>query len=297
MAVPREGTPIRTGVRPDTGFLSPARREALTGWLFAAPWVLGLLLFTAGPMLFSIYASFTRYNITTPPEWIGIENYRQIFGDPFFYKSLYNTFWMVVVKLPIVAIFSIAVAMLLNLDLPGERFFRSLIYMPNVLSGVAAVYLWKWILAPNGLLNRGLEVFGVRQRGLALAEQLAGVLGEIAGRPVAVHALDVTGFRDDRPAEAPPAPPPFDAGVVPAVTGRDVLLVDDVLFTGRTARAAIDAVLRCGRPRTIQLAVLVDRGHREVPIQPDYVGRVIPTKYGERVVVEVAGEPAAYLDE
>jgi multiple sugar transport system permease protein len=112
-------------------------------------------------MLFSIYASFTRYNITTAPVWIGLKNYSDIFNDPYFYRALYNTFWMVIVKLPIVAVASIAVAMLLNLNLPFERFFRSIIYMPNVLSGVAAVYLWKWILGSNGILNRGLGVFGI----------------------------------------------------------------------------------------------------------------------------------------
>src|SRR5690606_24033593 len=77
----------------------------------------------------------------------------------------------------------------------------------------------------------------------------------------------------------------------------DVVLVDDVLFTGRTARAALDALVQYGRPRTIQLAVLIDRGHREYPIQPDYLGRFFPTKYGERVVVEVGEGFAVYVEE
>jgi pyrimidine operon attenuation protein/uracil phosphoribosyltransferase len=144
--------------------------------------------------------------------------------------------------------------------------------------------------------NRGggnLLVFGIRSRGVALAEKLAEALGEVEGRAFPVHALDVTPFRDDRPGLEPP--PLSDAA--PAVDECDVLLVDDVLFTGRTARAAIDAVLLHGRPRSIQLAVLIDRGHREYPIQPDYVGRVIPTKYRERVVVEVEREPTVYLEE
>jgi pyrimidine operon attenuation protein/uracil phosphoribosyltransferase len=144
--------------------------------------------------------------------------------------------------------------------------------------------------------NRGggnLLVFGIRGRGVTLAERLAEALGEVEGEAFAVHPLDVTPFRDDRPDLEPP-PLSDDA---PQVDARDVLLVDDVLFTGRTARAAIDAVLQHGRPRSIQLAVLIDRGHREFPIHPDYVGRVIPTKYRERVVVEVDGEPAVYLEE
>jgi pyrimidine operon attenuation protein/uracil phosphoribosyltransferase len=144
--------------------------------------------------------------------------------------------------------------------------------------------------------NRGGEnllVFGIRRRGVALAGFLAAALGAVEGQAFPIHALDVTPFRDDQP-EAEPPPLAHDA---PAIDDYDVLLVDDVLFTGRTARAAIEAVLQHGRPRSIQLAVLIDRGHREFPIQPDYVGRVIPTKYRERVLVEVDGEPAVYLEE
>jgi multiple sugar transport system permease protein len=156
----RLATPSRPSI-----FWTPARREALTGWLFAMPWILGLLLFTAGPMLFSLYTSFTRYNITTTPVWTGLQNYQNIYNDPFFYKALYNTFWMVLVRVPLVTLISIAIAMLLNMDLPMERFFRSIIYLPNVLSGVAAIFLWKWILAPNGVLNQGLDLLGIRGPG------------------------------------------------------------------------------------------------------------------------------------
>lgn len=135
-------------------------------------------------------------------------------------------------------------------------------------------------------------VFGIPERGLAMAAMIAEALGKIDGQPVTVHKIDITPFRDDISANGG-AP---DAGRFD-VADRDVLLVDDVLFTGRTARAALDAVLHHGRPRSIQLAVLIDRGHREYPIQPDFVGRVIPTKYGERVEVETDGEPAVYLTE
>ena len=143
----------------------------------------------------------------------------------------------------------------------------------------------------------GLLVFGIKERGSALAGLLADALEDAGGRPVERHALSIAGFRDDRtdgdrqPVGGSP-PPTGDADA----EGRDVLLVDDVLFTGRTARAALDAVLQYGRPRTIQLAVLIDRGHREVPVHPDVVGRVVPTKHAERVVVDVDA-PAVYLDE
>ncbi len=144
--------------------------------------------------------------------------------------------------------------------------------------------------------NRGsetLEVFGIRQRGVALAESLARLIGEIEDRSIPVHPLDVTSFRDDL--DDAPEHQPLDPR--PNVEGRNVVLVDDVLFTGRTARAAIDAILFYGRPASVQLAVLIDRGHREYPIQPDFVGRTIPTKHRERISVEVNGEVAVFLDE
>ena len=138
----------------------------------------------------------------------------------------------------------------------------------------------------------GLLVFGLKERGAALAGLLADALEAAGGQPVERHALSIAGFRDDRDGGAP-RPLAADA---PDAEGRDVLLVDDVLFTGRTARAALDAVLQYGRPRTIRLAVLVDRGHREVPVHPDIVGRTVPTKHAERVVVD-PDAPAVYLED
>ena len=142
--------------------------------------------------------------------------------------------------------------------------------------------------------NRGVDgllVFGLKTRGAALADRLADALGEASGEPIERYSLHIAGFRDDR--DGDPLPLPADA---PSAEGRDVLLVDDVLFTGRTIRAALDAILQYGRPRTIRLAVLIDRGHREVPVHPDFVGRVVPTKHAERVVVDPS-EPAVYLEE
>ena len=144
--------------------------------------------------------------------------------------------------------------------------------------------------------NRGADrllVFGLRRRGVGLAQALAEAVAEVSGQSVEVVPLDVSAFRDDRAAGAAPEPLPDGA---PDATGRDVLLVDDVLFTGRTARAALDAVLRHGRPRTIRLAVLVDRGGREVPVQPDFVGRTVPTKADERVVFDLDAR-TVFLDD
>jgi len=150
-------------LRPRRPLLRPAMKEELTGWLFAMPWLIGFLLFTVGPMLFSLYTSFTTYNIIRAPVWTGLDNYRTLItDDPLFYKSLANTFWMVIVKTPLVVVASIGIALLLNANIPGEKFFRGIIYLPNVLSGIAAVFLWQWILSPRGLFNTVLGFLGIR---------------------------------------------------------------------------------------------------------------------------------------
>ena len=134
--------------------------------------------------------------------------------------------------------------------------------------------------------NRGVDgllVFGLKTRGAALADRLADALGEASGEPIERYSLHIAGFRDDR--DGDPLPLPADA---PSAEGRDVLLVDDVLFTGRTIRAALDAVHHLGRPWRIQFAVLVDRGHRELPVKPDFVGKNIPTALDERIQVSLS---------
>jgi multiple sugar transport system permease protein len=159
------GTAQLEGVKP-TAPIKKERtlktQEAITGWLFASPWIIGFLLFTVGPMVFSAYVSFTQYNIIKTPEWIGLRNYEAIFRDRFFWKSLENTFWLVAVKVPFVMLSALGIAMLLNMKVAGERAFRTIIYLPNVLSGVAAIFLWQWILAPDGLLNNALKGVGIK---------------------------------------------------------------------------------------------------------------------------------------
>jgi pyrimidine operon attenuation protein / uracil phosphoribosyltransferase len=131
--------------------------------------------------------------------------------------------------------------------------------------------------------NRGTErlvVVGVISRGDVLARRLAAKLTELEGAGVPVGAVDASGHRDDgRPRL------PGRSSTVPDVADRTVVLVDDVIHHGRTARAAMEALMQFGRPRAIQLAVLVDRGHRELPIRPDYVGKNVPTAESERVEV------------
>lgn len=130
-----------------------------------------------------------------------------------------------------------------------------------------------------------LSLLGIVRRGMPLAERLAANLEQLEGIRIPVRALDVRAYRDDLPraAEAPLPVLPRDV-----VDGRPVLLVDDVLFNGRTVRAAIDAIIAAGRPTQIQLAVLVDRGHRELPIRPDYIGKNVPTSRQEWVEVHLS---------
>ncbi len=145
--------------------------------------------------------------------------------------------------------------------------------------------------------NKGVEnlcLVGIRRRGDILAERIAKILKSIEGKEVPVGALDITLYRDDLSLLS--TAPVVRKSVIPCdVTDKVVVIVDDVIFTGRTVRAAIDAIMDYGRPKCIQLAVLVDRGHRELPIHPDYVGKVIPTSKDENVMVlleEVDGEEA-----
>ncbi len=134
----------------------------------------------------------------------------------------------------------------------------------------------------NGAENLGLV--GIRRRGVPIAERLATLIGGIEKRPVDTGVLDIRFYRDDlsthdvRPLVAPGSLG-FD------VNGRDVILVDDVLYTGRTIRAALDALFDHGRPRHVQLLVLIDRGHRELPIEATFVGRTVPTS--QREIIEV----------
>ena len=134
--------------------------------------------------------------------------------------------------------------------------------------------------------NRGVEelvLVGILSRGDLLARRLAAKLDQLEQVSVPVGALDVSRHRDDL--HIRPRPPERARTDLPTIDGMTVVLVDDVIHHGRTARAAMDALMEHGRPRAIQLAVMVDRGHRELPIRPDYVGKNVPTATAERVRV------------
>ncbi len=147
------------------------------------------------------------------------------------------------------------------------------------------------IIERNDDLAR-LALVGVHTRGVPLAQRLRRLIAERSGVDVGFGALDITFYRDDvhvRGGEAPEQPQPLvrSSRLDFPLAGTTCVLVDDVLYTGRTARAAIDALFDYGRPARIQLACLADRGHRELPIRPDYVGKNLPTSRGERVQVEL----------
>ena len=130
----------------------------------------------------------------------------------------------------------------------------------------------------------GLVLLGVKRRGLPLAEIIADNVKKFEGVDVPVGYIDITLYRDDL-TEISPLPSAGETFIPCDLTGKCVVLVDDVIFTGRTARAAIEGVFRHGRPARIKLAVLVDRGHREIPIRADYVGKNVPTSRDERINV------------
>jgi pyrimidine operon attenuation protein/uracil phosphoribosyltransferase len=134
----------------------------------------------------------------------------------------------------------------------------------------------------------GLAIVGIHTRGAILARRLHTVLEELTGSELPSGDLDISFYRDDVGAHSPGSQPVVHASHIDFdVSDRTVVLVDDVLFTGRTVRAAIDALFDYGRPRRVQLAVLCDRGHRELPIRPDYVGKNLPTAREERVNVSL----------
>jgi pyrimidine operon attenuation protein / uracil phosphoribosyltransferase len=139
--------------------------------------------------------------------------------------------------------------------------------------------------------NRGLEelaLVGIRRRGVPLAKRLARTIHEINQHDIPTGALDITLYRDDLMRTAVGAQPVIRRTEIPfSIDDKHILLVDDVLYTGRTIRAALDALIEFGRPKAIQLVVLIDRGHRELPIKADYVGKNLPTSLSQSVQVHL----------
>ncbi len=145
--------------------------------------------------------------------------------------------------------------------------------------------------------NKGVDnivLVGIRKRGVPLAYRLQKYLREIEGKEIPVGSLDITLYRDDLNLRLE-QPKVGKTEINFSIDGKDVILVDDVLYTGRTVRSALDALVDLGRPKTVQLAVLIDRGHRELPIRADYVGKNVPTSRKE--LIEVRLEETDGIDE
>src|SRR5882672_10323209 len=138
------------------------QREAIEGLLYVSPWILGFLIFTAGPMVVSLFLSLTHYNIVSPPTFAGLDNYTQLLKDPLFWKSLGNTFYYTIFAVPLGLIGSLGCALLLNKQFAGRSIFRTIFFLPSITPIVAVAFLWLWIFQPQiGLLNYLLSLFGI----------------------------------------------------------------------------------------------------------------------------------------
>lgn len=137
-------------------------REAVDGWLFITPWLLGFLFFTAGPMIGSAVISFLDWEILTPPTWVGLTNFRQMATDPLFRLSLYNTAYYTFIGVPIYLVAALLMALVLNLHLRGITFYRTIFFLPSLTPAVANALLWVWIFSPDfGLANYFLQTVGL----------------------------------------------------------------------------------------------------------------------------------------
>ncbi len=146
-----------------TKSFSMRKQEEIAGWAFASPWIIGFLFFTAGPMIASAVFSFTSWDILTPIQWVGFANFRTAFSnDALVWQSLKVTTIYAFVSVPLQIILGLAVALLLNTKIRGLQFYRTIYYLPSVLSGVAVALLWRWIFSPDfGLVNSFLASLGI----------------------------------------------------------------------------------------------------------------------------------------
>jgi multiple sugar transport system permease protein len=139
-----------------------AGRDNKAGYLFLLPWLIGLVLIVAGPMIASLYLSFTNYSLIQAPEWIGLDNYGRMLDDPRLHKSIAVTFIYVIVGVPLQLIVALAIAMLLNEGMKGLAFYRSIFYLPSMLgASVAIAVLWRQMFEVDGLVNQVLRLFGI----------------------------------------------------------------------------------------------------------------------------------------
>lgn len=153
---------IATQEPPKRGVLNYRQWEAVAGYLFILPWIVGFLALTLGPIIASLYFSFTNYQLVKPPVWTGLANYERLLNDKLFWQSMQVTATYVAVSVPLGLVLSFGVALLMNQQVKGIGFWRTVFYLPNLVPLVAATMLWLWIFNPEfGLLNGALESFGI----------------------------------------------------------------------------------------------------------------------------------------
>ncbi len=175
------------------------RRNRLTGWLFISPWVVGFLAFALFPFLATLFYSFTNYNMLNPPQFVGLLNYKQMFTDPLFWQSLYNTFFYTLIFVPLSTVVAIAIALLLNMNIKGRAIYRTIFYLPSVVPLVASSVLWLWLFNPSfGFIDAFLRAVGIPGPGWLYSEVwvkpaliLMGLWG--IGQPIVIYLAGLQG--------------------------------------------------------------------------------------------------------
>lgn len=157
---------LRSLARRGRGDRVAERRDNKVAFLFLAPWLIGLLVITIGPMIASLYLSFTDYNLLTSPKWVGLENYREMLEDARLWRSFKVTIRYVAFSVPPLLVFALPIALLLNKGMRGLPFYRSVLYLPSMLGGsVAIAILWRQVFGTTGIVNQLLAQFGVQGAG------------------------------------------------------------------------------------------------------------------------------------
>lgn len=159
-----ESAVTRPAVTKPPASMSRRRRVTVAGFGFSAPWIIGFLVFMAGPIIVSLYYSFTDFNLFQAPQWVGLNNYTTLFGDEKFLQSLYNTVYLAVIGVPLALALALLIALALNFPVRGQPLYRAIVYLPSIVPIVAATYLWRWVFnGQYGYINAMLAHVGIPQ--------------------------------------------------------------------------------------------------------------------------------------
>jgi multiple sugar transport system permease protein len=150
--------------RPTARGMGRRRRLTIAGFGFSLPWIIGFLVFMAGPIIVSLYYSFTEFNLFQPPKWVGLQNYVSLFSDERFLHSVFNTAYLAIIGVPLGLALALLIALALNFPVRGQPFYRAIVYLPAIVPIVTATYLWRWVFnAQYGYLNQLLAHIGLPQ--------------------------------------------------------------------------------------------------------------------------------------